>query len=440
MIRHASQSLGTLLTLAACATVAHASVAWKPIYGGRGTAMGGATAASGADTTATLINPALLVQVKGVSADVGSLVFYHPGDITYRREPDALSPAGYKRVETDNSTSLVPYAGAIYHPEEQRWAVGLGVNVPFAEDLEWPNGPNRYFATKSSFSFIFVTPAVAVQVHDKLALGAGLDYVMFDGQIQTKLDFGSIAGQPENPAFDGDANLEGDGTGWGYNVGLLWSPHEKFDVGLSYLSGVAINADGIRDAGVPPQLQAALGLPAKISFTRERLELRLPEVWRVGAALKPTKSVTLVAEIQKLDRSNEKFLLKNYGSTRPDVLPDDEENLIAVPFQTAYSYKIGGEYVRDAWAFRLGGLVDQNGVPDESMSPAGVDTRKLELSGGVGYQWSKVRLDLAYSRVIGADRHVTASQTFNRLSGVPANGYYELNTNILAFGLHFRFK
>src|SRR6185436_2099414 len=105
----------------------------KPVYGARGMGMGGATAATGFDPTATLVNPALLIQIEGLTADVGTMAFYHPGNISFTRQADELSPGGYPEQDTSNELSTVPYAGVIYHPEDARWAFGVGINVPFAE-------------------------------------------------------------------------------------------------------------------------------------------------------------------------------------------------------------------------------------------------------------------------------------------------------------------
>lgn len=430
-----------LFALALAAPSLHASVAWKPVYGARGMGLGGAVAATGADATACLVNPALLVDLhEGVSADAGGLFFLHPDEITFRRDADELSPGGYPEQATTNDSSLSPYAGGVYHKEGSKLAFGVSIAVPFAEDLEWSeSGPQRYWATKSLFSFVYVTPAVAYRINDHFAVGAGIDYVKFDGEIRTKLDFGYLLGQPENPAYDGSATLEGDGSGFGFNVGFLWTPSDMIDVGFSYLSGVAMSPDGTRDIHVPIQLQAGLGLPATISFTREELDLRLPEIWRVGAALHPTERLLLAAEVQVVDRSGEKFILKNRGSTAPEVLPDSEEPLVAEPFRTALSYKVGAEYSKDAWALRVGALIDENGIPDASMTPAGTDTRKLELTAGAGYGWEKVRFDFAYARVLGDDRHVTSSEMENRLSGRTANGVYEIESNIFTLGLGLRF-
>src|SRR5207244_3132816 len=102
---------------------------------------------------------------------------------------------------------------------------------------------------------------------------------------------------------------------------------DRVDLGLSYLSQVSFTADGTREAGIPPVLQQLLGLPAKITFRNEQLVVRMPQIYRLGAAVHPAHHVTLVFEIQDLYREHEKFLLKNHGSTRPDVLPDNEEPL-----------------------------------------------------------------------------------------------------------------
>jgi len=426
-------------SLAVFALPAVASVAWKPVYGTRGIAIGGAVVATGWDASATLVNPALLTEIDGHRVDFGTLMFYRPDEISFERTPDVLAPAGYSAVSVE-SLSVAPYGGVVYSPEGRDWAFGFGVNVPFADKLDWPeDGPNRYWSNLTEFSFVYLTPAFAWRVHPKLSIGAGIDYVIFDGKLQSNVDFGSLAGQPENPAFDGTAVLSGDGSDWGVNVGVLFSPFEGLDLGLSFLTGVSMTAAGSRDITVPIQLQQALGFPASISFTRQQLDLKLPDIWRFGFAWQVREQWKVFSEIQVLDRSKERFLLRNEGSTSPGILPDGEEDLIPVPFSTARSYKAGAERSFGRWAYRFGIAFDENGVPEASVSPAGLDTDKLEVTAGFGYQWDRVSLDFAYARVIGDDRDVTASQVVNRVSQLPANGRYELNTHIVTVGFSFRF-
>jgi long-chain fatty acid transport protein len=415
-----------------------ASVAWKPVYGARGSAMGGAVVASGSDATVTIVNPALLVQIEGLQADFGALTFYRPDEISFARAADLFSPQGYPRVSVD-SLSVAPYAGVALAPADQEWAFGFGISVPFADQLDWPNtGPNRYWATLTEFSFVYLTPAVAWQVHPKLSIGLGVDYVLFDGKLESAVDFGALAGQPESPLLDGRAVLSGDGTDWGANLGILFSPTRKLDLGLSFLTGVSMTARGTRDVSVPSSLQTGLGFPASITYAQQELDLRMPDTWRFGLAWNARNDWTVVAEIQVLDRSRERFILRNKGSTAPTILPDGEEDLIPVPFSTARSYKAGAEKERGRWAYRFGFAYDENGVPESSVSPAGFDTDKIELTAGFGYRWERLQVNLAYARVLGDDRRVTMSEVANRISQIRANGLYELDTHIITIGLSIR--
>ena len=422
-------------------SLSHASVAWKPPYGVRGQAIGGATAATCTDAAAALVNPAALVQANGSSAQLAAFAFWRPNEINFTRAADAKSPGGYDKVST-SAMSTMPFAGAVYRPTADRlddFVLGLSVTVPWADSLVWPeDGPNRYWGTETSFSFVYVTPALAWKVSPKFSVGAGLSHVRFEGTVKQKVDLGAVVGQSENPELDGDAMLTGSGTGWGFNLGTLVSPTPRLDIGLSYLSGVRLTAEGTRDVTIPLELQDSLGLPAEISFVDEKLEVRLPSVWRLGTAYRPIDSLLLAAEIQLIDRSKQKLLLKNHGSTAPDVVADDEEDLVP-GFDTAYSYKAGAEYTRGSWSYRLGLVYDQNGVPSASMSPGGLDARKVEFTLGAGKSLKLFTVDVGYSRVIGEDREVRDSQMLSRFSESPANGRYEMSAHVLSLGLSLNF-
>lgn len=429
-----------LLMVVTLASAANASVAWKPIYGVRGGSMGGATAATSPDSASALVNPALLVESSGSSASIGVLAFYRPGEISFRRQADEMSPDGYAETST-SSLSGIPYAGVLYSPRDEKpFAFGLSVAVPFADALDWPaDSPGRYWGTKTEFSFTYVTPALAWRVNPKVALGVGFSYVKFQGHVQQKLDLGALVGSPETPELDGDADLRGSGNGYAYNVGILLQPTDRFDIGCSYLSGVSLTADGSRDVSIPEVIQSALGLPDRISFTRERLEVRLPSVMRLGTAFRAADNLLLAGEIQWIDRSRQKLRLLNHGSTHPEVVPDSEEDLVPVAFSSAFSYKVGAEYTRRTWSYRLGAVYDESGVPEASMSPGGLDADKIELTAGIGKRWDLFTVDLGYARVLGQDQKVDGSQVTNRFTSRPANGDYGLRSHIIMLGFGFNF-
>ncbi|MBI2565617.1 MAG: outer membrane protein transport protein [Candidatus Schekmanbacteria bacterium] len=428
--------LPALLLLSAAPSAA--SVSWRPESGARGLGMGTAIVSNSTDTAAILVNPALIADADGTVAGLSTVNFYHPDGIAFKRAPDLLSPTGYPQQYTTNSFSTVPHLGVLHHPKGEKVAFGFAVNVPFAEDLEWGNGPNRYWTTDSKFSFTYVTPAVAYKILPSLAIGAGLDIVFFDGEINAKVDWGALAGRPENAAFDGNGHMSGDGWGYAANAGISFKPTEKLSFGLSYLSSVTMIASGTRYVTIPVQLQQALGMPAKIEYRDEEMDLRMPEIWRLGASFKPLSALLVTGEVQLLQRSKERLLLRNKGSSHPQILEDGEENLIPVAFENALTYKLGMEYRLGSLALRMGGLIDENGIPDGSMSPGSIDADKWAITAGAGYSFSSFDLDFAYAFLAGDERTVTTSQIKNRITGIPANGVYDMDTHVIGLSVTYR--
>src|SRR5207302_6277579 len=102
----------------------------------------------------------------------------------------------------------VPNASVTQSFMDGKLGAGLTVQSPYGLETHWDaNSPMRYVATNSVLHMVDVSPAIAYQVHPKVSVGAGIDYVnLFDAQLDRQVDVAAINGAP---APDGVFSLKG---------------------------------------------------------------------------------------------------------------------------------------------------------------------------------------------------------------------------------------
>ncbi|HET7042625.1 MAG TPA: outer membrane protein transport protein, partial [Gemmatimonadales bacterium] len=134
-----------------------------------------------------------------------------------------------------------------------KYAAGVGVFAPYGLETNWGTGfEGRFLGYKSKIQSIYVQPTLAVQLSRTLSFGAGFDLSFVKVNLRQRADLYSAELAPgvtgANLGFQqgtdfADVNLEGNGTGAGFNLGILWQAHPRLSFGVRYLSQQTINID-----------------------------------------------------------------------------------------------------------------------------------------------------------------------------------------------------
>ena len=86
-------------------------------------------------------------------------------------------------------------------------------------------------------------------MNEKLSLGFGLSYIQGDGTLKTSASNVSAAAVNSSFGFavlaPGDTllDLESDGHGYGWNIGLMWDIDDASRLGLRYMASSDIDTD-----------------------------------------------------------------------------------------------------------------------------------------------------------------------------------------------------
>ncbi len=150
-------------------------------------------------------------------------------------------------------------------PINKQFAFGLGVGAPFGLVTEWDSGwLGRYQAIKSDVKTINVDAALSWKATDNLSLGVGVDYQQIKATFTSNANYSyAIAGTATQfeamglippgsaapliqatPGLDSFANIDGNDSAWGWDIGALWDISKDMRVGAHYRSSIKYNVSG----------------------------------------------------------------------------------------------------------------------------------------------------------------------------------------------------
>jgi long-chain fatty acid transport protein len=206
------------------------------------------------------------------------------------------------RVETASGTHHsdspqwmgVPFFQAAIKVHDQ-WRIGLGITTPFGLETRWDQGtfpllsgsrtrtiptvgtislPTGNEPTESRLQVLDIKPTASYRINDLISVAAGLDYYWTkQATLNSSL-----------------AELQGDGTGLGWNLGLMFRK-DAWSLGASYHSAATVAIDGTYE----PRNQTLVALGALVPGQTAELDLNLP--WRLQLGTRYAVSPQLAVEI-----------------------------------------------------------------------------------------------------------------------------------------------
>ncbi|MDY8136662.1 OmpP1/FadL family transporter [Aquimarina sp. 2201CG5-10] len=224
-----------LLVLFVSATMASYAGGYRvSVQGQRAVAMGHTGVAVVNSAELVFFNPAGLVYLENklnVSAGVSGIFT----DVIYQSEEFGLAS------ETDSSVGTPLNLYGSYKVND--WmAVGLGVYTPYGSEVTWPTDwPGSHLVNNIDLAAIYVQPVVSFKLSDHFSIGGGPIYVTgsvnFNRNASRTLQ--DIDGNRSNITVD-DSGV----TNWGWSVGAMFSPSEKFRLGFNYRSEIIMEVEG----------------------------------------------------------------------------------------------------------------------------------------------------------------------------------------------------
>jgi long-chain fatty acid transport protein len=352
-----------------------------PVQGARQAGMGTAFVAVADDLSAIAINPAGLVQ----SSD--TLVY--AGATAIMLKTTYQSPTG----DSEHTQAQTFYAPNLFIASDigrSDLAIGVGFFSLYGiGGRKWDeSGMTRYLSTESTIGTMVANPTVAWRICPAVSIGLGVDYLYAQNSAERMVDQSAAGGT------DGKLTFDADGTGWGYNAGLMITPADGFRIGLAYRSMIRVDQKGSAEINnIAPPLQPFFG---GASFKTDfETQLDFPERLTMGMALKASKRLMISTEVEwirwsRFDRQDVDFDTEVPAAGFTDLSVDLNWNDI-------WLLKIGGEYaLSDRFVLRAGYAFVQSPAPEETLSPSSPDADSHNISLGASYRIGKIVLDLFY--------------------------------------------
>jgi long-chain fatty acid transport protein len=405
------------------------------------------------DGSAIAVNPAGIVGHDGITFGSGGLLVIGSGSFT---ADDST------RTELERSFSPVPYAYFVYGATP-RLAFGIGGYVPYGLGVKWPiDFSGRFVSFDAKLETFYIQPTVAFSLNRAVSIGGGPTIAVSSIELNRREDLATVPlgttglsfGALVDDATDfASTNLSASGaTGLGFNVGVRVTATDRVEVGARFMSGVTLEYEG--DATFSPVEGSIvvtkpnpLGLPigapldplvtqvlTNLPNQRARTELEMPPQFVIGAAVRLTPPLTLLADYQWVGWSVFDTVTLDFAHpTTPD------EQLVQA-YRDTGALRLGVEMdATQTLQVRSGYSYTQAAAPDETVTPLLPEARRNHMMVGIGWAFRpRMTLDLAYHFVAHDDRR---GRVVNRPPGsnVDLNsGTYRTRADLLGITLTYR--
>lgn len=372
--------------------------------GARAQALGGNYRAVANDWSAMYWNPAGMVFTEGFAAGF-SLEFLNP-IVGYTAAKSLagqqFSATSSKEVKNEPKIFPVPAGGIFY--STGRVAFGVGVWAPFGLGAKWDLlNTQKYNASYPEFEFeddlqiIDIHPTVALKIGDKFSIGAGASIILANIMIR-KPNFtpnpyiyntdltsnplmqnflrSTLPADAQTSPYDHlltDTKLEGSGTGYGANFGIMFKPTETFSIGLE------------------AKLYGKAPLTGTINATT--YFANYPEA---HAAIQPVSKLVFKGMLKRGEISEDEFaVLTNYYSGGTNVLAKDLKLKTDLPFPKRIGIGFAFSGIQNllisadvAWTeWSTWGVIDLNDENGNKISEL-VENWKDGIRAGLGLEYS----------------------------------------------------
>ncbi|MDT8365207.1 MAG: outer membrane protein transport protein [bacterium] len=365
------------------------------------------------DPSAVQLNPAGLTQVEGNQVLTG---------ITAITTSNSYADTGGTSSDANRGNFFPPHFYYSNHLGEGQWWLGLGMTVPFGLGTDWEVDSFSRIVTKTNLEMIKLNPVMAYKASDSMSLAFGVDYY----HVLTA----SFANEATviNQLDDGYQELEGDGAGFGFNVGMLYTASDDLSIGFAYRTGTTIEVEGEIDVTADITGSSVTGYPVPA-----KVDLNLPATAALGLSYRTSDKLRLNFDVDWTGWSAYDELKIKHADLGVvlSLAPKDYDDTIA--------YRVGAEYeLTEKWDLRGGFLLDTSPVPEETYDPRLPDGDRWGVSIGAGYTRDAWTIDMAYM-FVNLDKESIVNSITDSGGTQNVNGDYEGDINLIGLSVGYAF-
>jgi long-chain fatty acid transport protein len=461
--RVAAAVAGLALALAAGQAFGAAFALQEQSASGLGNAYAGGAAAA-EDASTVYSNPAGMSHfstaqiVAGLNIITPSIKFSDSGSQNALNQP--LGGTGGQA----GSTNYVPNLYLVV-PINPQWAFGLGLGVPFGLKTEWDGGwLGRYQAIKSDVKTLNVNPAVSWRIVPSFTVGVGVDYQQIKATFTSNVNYSAALAQGAQQAaagglipasavapfigatggLDSFANVNGDDSAWGWDLGALWDITPDMRIGAHYRSTLQYTVSGqasFDNPALPPLGPLApIGAAVSTAVNSAALynsgitaKIELPSITNVSFFGHIDPKWDVMADIQFTNWSTIQDL--TFVRTNGITLASTPEH-----FKDVWRFSLGASYYLDSqWKFRGGVAYDESPVQTQYRTPRLPDASRTWLAIGAQYKASpNLKFDGGFAYLWAANASSNQNEGSTAQYGL-ISGKYDASVTIFGVSATYSF-
>jgi long-chain fatty acid transport protein len=369
---------------------------------------GEASAADDASVVAR--NPALMSQFDTAQVSIGAM-FVEP-DVSLRGTStnNGVSPSALD--ESSIAPNAIVPAAYFTTPFTDKVSVGMGVYSQFGLATEFANDyAAGQLAGETEIVTVNANLSASYKVSDALTVALGINHVYADAKIIRT--FG--ASPLPVPAQTQAVHLEGDDTGYGWNLGLSYQLDDNSRFGFHYRSETDIRFDGEFSnqlpTGAPFYGTQGQALPGFV-------ELTLPAIAEFSGSHLVDEQNTLHYSVLWTGWSSFKTLEAQVEG-RGTVFSKDEN------FSNSLRYSVGMDHQYSAeLKLRAGIAYDESPADEYHLSISIPDTDRMWYSLGAEYSFSKrSSVDFGLSILRGKTQNFIEKDNLGQEWGFESRGH-----------------
>ena len=246
------------------------------------------------------------------------------------------------------------------------------------------------------------------------------------------------------PGLESNAQVKGNDSAWGWNIGFLWDVTPQTRVGGQYRSSIKYNVaanatfDNPALPTLPPSLAPVVGLLATsvnsaLSNGGVTADIKLPDIANLSVFHRLDDRWDLMADLQYTHWST--FQELRFVRTTGALLSVTPEN-----FDDAWRGSVGATYHwNEAWKFRGGIAYDQSPVNTQDRTPRLPDASRWWLALGAQYRFNRnLVLDGGFVYIFVDQPDISQNAGSTAANGL-IKGNYDANVTIFSAQLTYTF-
>ncbi|HAV02547.1 MAG TPA: aromatic hydrocarbon degradation protein [Chryseobacterium sp.] len=366
------------------------------------------TSAHAEDASITFFNPAGMSFIPNrLSVAAGG--FAIGTEITYQNQNTLES------YSTDNPMGTPIYAAVAYKVVNEV-SVGFNFSTPYGSTIKWADDwAGREIVQNIELKAFFFQPMVSFKLADWASVGGSFIYAK-----------GSVDWTKTVTQLGGTLNIQDKkASGTGFGVGFYLRPTDKLDLSLAYRSPVDMNADaGVATFNVSPSLYPAIGVNAA---GQDNFKAMLPLVdeYTLGLTYRITPKWQVSGDFNYSGWDQYNQLTLDFENAAVGNQPNDPTVLVSPKnFKSTQTWRIGTQYMfNENFAGRLGYYYDQSPYADEDFIPETPSFNANVITGGIGYKWRGLGIDVSGAYNFQTPRDVKNSY-YDFYGQAKAKAYY----------------